>query len=758
MRLKNYQKTAVDQLLFQTKKLLDKSGDKICVFKAPTGSGKTIMMADYLQQLAKEHIPNKRFSFIWISSNDLHEQSKKKIEAYLADSRYTFSSLEDVQRNVFAENEIVFVNWHSLTKKNREGEWSNVLMRENEQNRNLPSFVKNTKEYDREIILIVDESHYHYWSDQSQELVRDVIAPKLTIEVSATPSIEPKGEDIAVGNAGYIVVPLDEVVAEGMIKSETIINKEIGDFQEFSNSADEAIIDASVAQRETLKKAYEAENSTVNPLVLIQLPSESQKTSALDQSKLEMVQNYLKEKHDITLDNGRLAIWLSDNKENLEGIERVDNHVEVLIFKQAIALGWDCPRAQILVMFRDIKSVTFEIQTVGRILRMPEIKHYDSELLNSAYVYTNLGEIKIKQEDGSLTFFNVNPSHRESGYDPVDLPSVYLSRVDYGDLTLTFRKLFIEEANKRFGITSKDIGDSAYKKADKDLELYLEELTRPVIANAVIDNIDGARDVVGELVEFSVPEADLKYKFELFAKVSSLPFAPVRSHTKVQQAFYDWFDNFLGYREKSRAEIQRVVVCSEANQKIFSEIIERAKERFRDVRREEQKSKQRRKEYTWNVPFVDYFNENYERVEIANNVMSPCYLQKKRSDQEKNFESMLAKSSDVSWWYKNGESKESYFAISYNHPEDGIDHAFYPDYIVQMKDGSIGIFDTKSGFTATSLETHAKSDALQAYIKANKKKKLFGGIVVSDKTGTFVFSGDKYDSDLGSKGWSELKI
>ena len=36
-------------------------------------------------------------------------------------------------------------------------------------------FVERTKEEGREIILIVDESHYHYWSNQSQELVQSVI-------------------------------------------------------------------------------------------------------------------------------------------------------------------------------------------------------------------------------------------------------------------------------------------------------------------------------------------------------------------------------------------------------------------------------------------------------------------------------------------------------------------------------------------------------------------------------------------------------
>ena len=45
-----------------------------------------------------------------------------------------------------------------------------------------------------------------------------------------------------------------------------------------------------------------------------------------------------------------------------------DSGVEFLIFKQAIETGWDCPRAQILVGFRKIESMIFELQTVGRIM------------------------------------------------------------------------------------------------------------------------------------------------------------------------------------------------------------------------------------------------------------------------------------------------------------------------------------------------------------------------------------------------------
>lgn len=56
--------------------------------------------------------------------------------------------------------------------------------------------------------------------------------------------------------------------------------------------------------------------------------------------------------------------------------------------KQAVATGWDCPRAKILVKLREGMGDVFTIQTIGRIRRMPEHKHYSNELLDYAYIYT----------------------------------------------------------------------------------------------------------------------------------------------------------------------------------------------------------------------------------------------------------------------------------------------------------------------------------------------------------------------------------
>lgn len=112
--------------------------------------------------------------------------------------------------------------------------------------------------------------------------------------------------------------------------------------------------------------------------------------------------------------------------------------------------------------------------------------------------------------------------------------------------------------------------------------------------------------IIGKLVHFAVPEDDLKFKFEFFAKACSLPYAPSRSHTKIQQSIYDWFDNFLGYKDTSRLEIQRIVVCSETNQKIFKEIIETAKELFKEVNRKDMQAKQGKKELVWDVPTLEH--------------------------------------------------------------------------------------------------------------------------------------------------------
>ena len=56
----------------------------------------------------------------------------------------------------------------------------------------------------------------------------------------------------------------------------------------------------------------------------------------------------------------------AEKSETIDWISEPDNEIEFLIFKQAIDTGWDCPRAHILVKFRETHNIVFEIQTVGQ--------------------------------------------------------------------------------------------------------------------------------------------------------------------------------------------------------------------------------------------------------------------------------------------------------------------------------------------------------------------------------------------------------
>jgi type III restriction enzyme len=763
MILADYQTRAVERLLSTSKKLLSTEGSKSLVFKAPTGSGKTVMVAEWLRKFASDDVPGD-YAFIWISTNNLHVQSKEKLGVLLEDTRYSLDLLEDLSELELIKNHIIFANWESLTRQDESGEWSAVAMRDGDVYKSLRTRVDATLEEGREVILIVDESHATFWSEQSQSFVDQVIRPRLIVEVSATPKIVVTQEESDYGAKGQVSVPLDDVIGVGIIKTEVVVNEEMGKFRQISKFANDALIAASLAKREELASRYIALGVEVNPLLLIQLPSESKSLSALDESVKDQVVKILKS-HKISFENGKLAMWLTGNdKINLDHITDNDNKVEVLIFKSAISKGWDCPRADILLMLREIKSVTFKTQTVGRIMRMPEAKHYEDDVLNKAYVYTNVGSMNVDSDKDSQAYFALRISRRKKGYEELRLPAVYLSRSDYGDLTYKFRALFVEKANERFGINEKDSQSTRYKKADKNLELYPSELTQPVIVDAIFKNIDGAQEITGQQIEFDVPADKIKNKYTLFAKLCSLPFAPVRSHTKVQEAIYDWFDT-MGYEKKSRLDVQRAVVCSEKNQPIFKSIIESAKEEFVNYKRL-QKRERGESKYTWDVKEVEYLTEEFEPIEeykkYVSEGVSPrgtkvTYLKRNRPQSEREFETFLeTNKSKIKWWYKNGEKTRENFGIPYTYNRET--NAFYPDYIVKFLD-KLGIYEVKvEGDQGGATVTKAKAEALQDWARKLKRKDLECGIVIKHN-GQWLFNQNspyKWEKCLRGD-WSDWK-
>ncbi|HMU99321.1 MAG TPA: DEAD/DEAH box helicase family protein [Chitinophagales bacterium] len=751
--LKPYQETKVAELVKAVSDLIYLEAiNKICVFQSPTGSGKTVMMAKFIEEIIKE-LSDTDFCFLWVSigKGELHKQSKRSLDSIFDGFPYCVLVEDEFlgSRNIIEQNEVVVVNWEKLRSK-KDGEWKNKIMRDGE-GINFIEVLEATKEK-RKIILIIDESHFASDTERTNEL-RQIVNADVTIEMSATPKIQPTLQDLAAGSMKMVHVDSKDVIESGMIKKELIINEGLKEIVSDEKTSQDIILEAAFSKRNELKKTFEEKGAKINPLCLIQLPN-----AEAGEAKKEIVEAFLASKG-ITESNGKLAIWLSDDKSDfLDEISHPDNQVEFLIFKQAIDTGWDCPRAHILVKLREISSYTFEIQTVGRILRMPEQKHYDNDILNKGYIYTNLQSVVIRKEEYNPNIIKHLKSTRKDIYKNIDLESYYKSRVDFGDITSSFydvlEKVLCESFQLDLAPALVNTVQNSEKLKKLGIDLSAKTHSDGIIVDKVLeakrfDSLQGHVEGIPETIKAKLSDNDIYDLFNQIIKENLNGFAPKRSIPTVREALYVWFRHYLGINPRSENGAIKIQIIFLQNHQKFSRILSEATNVYKPFKKDEVKKKIEEQFYKWNIPSEAYFNQfTDEKQDYRLNVYEPCYFSITRSNPEKEFEKHLESlSNKIEWWYKNGEESKEYYGIKYI--ENGMPQTFYPDFIILNNNGTLGIFDTKAGQTAK--DAGLKSEALQKYIKdQNKKgKKLSGGILIKDNTNKWrVNRKEKYSYDL----------
>lgn len=759
--LKTYQENAVDELLLKTKLLFKKDLDKrTIVFQSPTGSGKTFMMARYIEQVIEE-FESEDICFLWVSigKGNLHIQSHYALN----DEFNGFPNCHLLEEEFFGsrktidKNEVVVVNWEKLRTKDRQtGEWKNILMKDKETT-NFRELIKNTREENTKIIMVIDESHTNADSERALELRDRIVDPFLTIEMSATPALrESEYQE-------KVTVEPNEVIKEGMIKKEIIINENIDIIEDNEISSQELVLLSAHLKRLELLKQFQEENIEVNPLVLIQLP-----TAEAGEDKKEFIETFLAEKN-ITTENGKLAVWLSEEKINTEILKNNLSEVEFLIFKQAIDTGWDCPRAQILVRFREIRSITFEIQTIGRILRMPEAKHYLNDNLNKGFVYTNLKSIAVKKENYNPNIIKSVFCKRKDIYKPIKLRSYYRNRIDYGDITAGFYKVLEKVFCDYFEIpTDKvefDVFDQNRNKVlQKNVALENFENLDEIILNKNIntkyfEHLTEEKISSDKYFQSHLSQDDLFHTFEYLIKINLNGFAPKRSLSPVKQAIYRWFKKYLNVNLLGTGIVYIQNVCLN-NIDVFSQLIDKAINEYKPIKEEEKIAKIEESE-VWNNEWEISENRNYnphthKNYNYSFSLYDPSYLSFD-SQLEKEFIDYLETQKDkIEWWWQNGnEHMALNFGIKY-----GDYSTFQPDFIVKYKDGKIGIFDTKA-VGDREEENKLKAEALQNYIQEenDKGRNIFGSLVIKHSNHFRVNYNRTYESfKVKEKDWEYFSL
>jgi type III restriction enzyme len=761
-KLKNYQRHAVDELKTYISIGFNSKRKKEIVFKSPTGSGKTFMVSSLFEELTNEN-SEVNFCVLWAcpGKGELHKQSYNAVKTYLGGNPVCSLLEEDFfgSRKYIKNKEIVFINWEKLIQKDRAtGSWANNLMKDQE-GMNFIDVISTTKTNGTKIILVVDESHVGSSAKtRIQEFINTIIVPDILLEMSATP----------LNNHVDVEVDPEDVIREGMIKEDIIVNEGIKkeDKSLAEKDSELLILEKGFEKRQEIVKRYAEFEVNVNPLVLIQIPN----VDAGEAKKL-VIKDFLRERG-ITESNGKLKFWCDDHDPfDKKEIRKNNDITEFLVFKTAVATGWDCPRAHILVKFREGHSETFETQTIGRILRTAEAKSYDDPLLDNAYIFTNIWSFETKQDTYNPNKIKTEWVKMREGYtqlrvwNQTKLISFYRSRQeDYNSADSRFGEYLFKAFMNRVGLTEEDKNNPLYNDTKKleDAGLNLDTRVGDILLEETsfdVRTIDQEQSFSGKVASVKMSEGDVEAQYYTIIKENLNGLAYVRSKSPINAAIMDVLSTFIkGYQRNEKVKRYMQIVVN--NRNFFAEVLSEATRDFRQLLIEHAGKKGITYEFKIEESRA-YSSDTHMAIEAAKSLYQPLYVLKGRNGQvanllEKNFIDYLGTKDAVEWFWENGpELMKINFGIKYN----GGMNTFQPDFIIKFKDGTVGIFDTKPNNDYNIEDTKVKNEALRDYfdeINQNREHepKVIGGIVVQSGTQFYLFEGrDYHDYMSDPSGW-----
>ena len=786
IELKTYQRNAVNELKGRIVQMLGYDEQRQClVLKAPTGSGKTVMASTAMDELTRELASGatdcnySSVAWVWLAPNKLHQQSYRSMRNFFSETRSLrpiwFDEAEVSEG--LRPGEVLFLNWESVNKDN------NLLIRDNEQNRTLGALLQKTRE-ERPVVAVIDEEHMFAGknAEKSERLLREVIKPKIELRISATPT----------SRSDYnVVVRRQEVIGEEMIKKGVQLNPGVrSDTEQHALTVNQRLLQRALRKRDELAVAWQEYG--INPLLLVQLPNDTKETLGDDERKIaDEVKAYLADPAiDISEENGRLAVWLSKEKSpNLADIVHADDPTRVLLFKQAIALGWDCPRAAVLLIYRDLKSLVFTTQTVGRILRMPQQHFYTDDRLNYGYVYTNLSADMVQVSQDDMGYLGTVFANRRERLQNIDLRSVYMDHHQQRNrLGSGFRRILNDvikerlkvaqatleldfpapndaeltrQENEQAGLFDEDVRRNRTLANKSRLNLDVKNIFVELPKDMRLTGADGEVEVV-EKARIAINVGEMRAALERYCREHVGSFGKYDSAPILQGALLDAMENLFGIPE---TEAPKVILYNHApynNRGFFEDAIAGALARYRNTLRQTATEKAYSTE-RFEIPATRPYNSAvvHPAEDIFNHALKPYFEQNNASKPERDFARWIDQRTEwVDWWYKNGDEGKQHFAVPYT-GSDGGQRCFYVDFIVRLKNGTIGLFDTKT--PGSDPDTPEKNNALWQYVEEHNEAyrergiRFVGGVLVQVGDGWY-YPGGTIDDDKTTDGWSRLDL
>lgn len=373
---------------------------QVISLQAPTGSGKTIIMAAVVEDIyygTEQFAEQPDAIFVWLSDSPaLNEQTRQKFDLKADKIRFEQCvTIEDesFDMEMLEDGHIYFLNTQKLSKA------ANLVRHSDTRQYTIWETLANTvKEKSDRLYFIIDEAHRGMQGKEAgkatsimqrflkgYECVENGVkqsmpAMPVVIGVSATAERFNKLVAGTTSTLNRCEVSPAEVRASGLLKDRIVIT-----YPEDPEKNNElAVLQAATDEWKAkcdhwYQYSYEQHYAQVNPVFVIQVSPGS--GSAISSTNLDDVVAKIEERigyqfkeHEVVHTFGSTGT-LTINGLTVHHIEPPeiadDRRVRVVLFKENLSTGWDCPRAETMMSFRHANDATYIAQLLGRMVRTP---------------------------------------------------------------------------------------------------------------------------------------------------------------------------------------------------------------------------------------------------------------------------------------------------------------------------------------------------------------------------------------------------
>lgn len=389
---------------------------QVVSLQAPTGSGKTIIMASLIEDIlfgSENYSEQPDAIFVWLSdSPQLNEQSKQKIEQKADKIRIDQCVViadESFDQEYLTEGHIYFLNTQKLGKGGNLGTHSDTRQY------TIWETIENTaREKSDRLYFIIDEAHRGMQGRAAGTattiMQRFIMGSKehnlspvpVVIGMSATAARFTALVGETTSTLQKTIISPAQVRASGLLKDRIILTYP----EDPSKHSDMAVLQAATDEwmdkcKHWYQYTFEQHYSNVNPVFVIQvLAGSGDKISDTDlDDALAKVEERMGDRFDeneVVHTFGSVGTITINglNVPHVEPSEIADNRkIKVVFFKENLSTGWDCPRAETMMSFRRAEDATYIAQLLGRMIRTP--------LQNRVLVDDSLNDVRL-----FLPYFN----------------------------------------------------------------------------------------------------------------------------------------------------------------------------------------------------------------------------------------------------------------------------------------------------------------------------------------------------------------